>query len=452
MGSCAPLHEQARRNFDEKARALLDGLTPLSAPPPNPSEKPPGSMGEYKIVGHFVVGENATPTGPLTKINGYGELTAIEIHSESLHEVLTGESLERLKALATQVAQRMEVSSVACRSYVEEQLVKWVERTRLGQTSLSWCDEFEAALRRDVCLLQVLVPCDGLQIARHFRLGNVEFRFFTHADIITMTEPCDPTNADDVRFRQRMTDDYLGRVYAAYECTAEEGFAQAQAIAEAEAALDVLRFLDAAAMDVRVRCFIGRYGQVPPGTLQAFVVRPDDNVPRLTERTERVAPWRTMITEEFLDSIATELMTAATRILTKDSRTELEELAINALRRYAHGVGSPAVQDRLLHAFTAVESLLLANENESIVDRLALRMAFVNGPNVQDRRQFIDDLKAGYNLRSRFIHHGRIPTNVEQVNRALYACWRTVFLILLYADTCETKAEMLRALDDQILA
>lgn len=452
MGKYVPLHEQARRSFDEKAGALLDGLIPLPASPPRPSGRPPGSMGEYEIAVHFVVGENATPTGPLTRINGCGELTAVEIHSDSVHEVLTGEPLECLKVLATQVAQRAEVSSVAGRSYVEEQLVKWVERTRLGQTSLSWCDEFEAALGRDVCPLQVLVPCDGLQIARHFRLGNVEFRFFTHADIITMTEPCDPTKADDVRFRQRMTDDYLGRVYAAYECIAEEGFAQAQAIAEAEAALDVLRFLDAAAIDVRARCFIGRYGQVPPGSLQAFVVRPDDSVPRLTERTERVAPWRTMITEEFLDSIAVELITAATQILAKDSRTELEELAINAVRRYAHGVGSPAVQDRLLHAFTAVESLLLANETEPIVDRLGLRMAFVNGANVQDRRQFIDDLKAGYGLRSRFIHHGHIPTNVEQVNRALNACWQTVFSILLHTDTYETRAEMLRALDDQILA
>jgi hypothetical protein len=452
VGKYVPLHEQARRSFDEKAGALLDGLTPLPAPRPRPSGKPPGSMGEYEIAGHFVVGENATLTGPVTALDGYGELTAVEIHSESLHEVLTGEPLERLKALATQVAQRAEVRFVACRSYVEKQLVKWVERTRLGQTSMSWCDEFETALGRDVCPLQVFVPCDGLQIARHFRLGNVEFRFFTRANIMTMTEPCDPTNADDVRYRQRMTDDYLGRVYAAYECTAEEGFAQAQAIVEAEAALDVLRFLDAAAMDIRVRCFIGRYGQVPPGTLRVFIVRPDDNVPRLTERSERGATWRTMITEEFLDSIAVELMTSATRILAKDSRTELEELAIDAVRRYAHGVGSPAVQDRLLHAFTAVESLLLANESEAIIGRLGLRMAFVNRANVQDRRQFIDDLKAGYDLRSRFIHHGRIPTNVEHVNGALNACWRTVFLILLRTDTYETKTEMLRALDDQILA
>lgn len=152
------------------------------------------------------------------------------------------------------------------------------------------------------------------------------------------------------------------------------------------------------------------------------------------------------------DRRAVELITAATQILAKDSRTELEELAINAVRRYAHGVGSPTVQDRLLHAFTAVESLLLANENESIVDRLVLRMAFVNGANVQDRRQLIDDLKVGYSLRSRFIHHGRVPTDVEQVNRALNACWRTVFLILLATNTYETKADMLRALEDQILA
>lgn len=451
MGKYAPLHEQAKRSFDEKARALLDGLTPIPTSRPCPSGKPLGSMGEHEIAAHLVEGKNATRTGPLTRTNGYGELTAVEIHSESLHEILTGEPLDRLKALAIQMAQRAEVRSVACPSYVEKQLVRWIERARLRQTTSSWCNEFEAALVRDVCPLQVLVPCDGIQIMRRFRLGNVEFRYFKRTDVVRMTEPCDPNQPDDVLYRQTMTKDYVGRVYAAYDCTAEEGLAETQAIAETEAALDVLRFLDSAAMDVRVPCFIGRYGQVRDGTVRVFMVRPGEEVPQLfSERSERGAPWRTMVNEEFLDCVA-KPFAAATRILSKDRPTELEELAIDAVRRFAHGVSSPAIQDRLLHAFTAVESLLLADEGEAIVDRLGLRMAFVNGTNAQERRQLIEDLKAGYGLRSRFIHHGRVPTNVEQVNRALKACWLIVFRILLVTDSYQTKTDMLRALDDLIL-
>jgi hypothetical protein len=213
----------------------------------------------------------------------------------------------------------------------------------------------------------------------------------------------------------------------------------------------VLRFLDGAAIDVRAQCSLGRYGQVSEGVERAFLIRPVDDVPLLKERSERAATWRTLITEEFLDTMAQKPIAVATRILTKESPAELEKLAMDAVRRYAHGVGSRAVQVPLLHAFTAVESLLLANESESIVHRLGVRVAFVNGRNARDRRQLIDNLKAGYGIRSRFIHHGRLPDDVAQVNRTLFACWRTVFLILLSSDKYATKADMLRAIDDRSL-
>jgi hypothetical protein len=166
-------------------------------------------MGEYEIAGHFLAGENARFTAPVTAMDGYGELTAVEIHDDSTHEVLTGEPLERLKHLARNVAKRAEARPIASYAYVQKHLLGWLERTRFGATTASWCDELQAALAEDVQAFRVFVPCDGLEIARPFRLGNVEFRYFSRADIVRMTEPHDPSNVDHVRRRQRMLDGYL---------------------------------------------------------------------------------------------------------------------------------------------------------------------------------------------------------------------------------------------------
>ena len=158
-----------------------------------------------------------------------------------------------------------------------------------------------------------------------------------------------------------------------------------------------------------------------------------------------------MLNDEFFQ-VAAKPLAFAHRILASVERTELEEAAINAVSIFARGVVSPAPQDRILHALTAVESLLLTGETEPIVHRLGLRMAFINGRSIEERLTFIEDLHIGYRLRSRSVHHGLAPTEVPAMNRLVQVCWRTVFLILLATDTYKTKDAMIRALDDRVLA
>jgi hypothetical protein len=408
-------------------------------------------MAQYQVAGEFVDGQNITRTGPVLQVDTLGELQGIEIHGEGVHELLTGEPVEKLREIATKIATRPELRSVCSVRYVERHLAGWVERARLApEKVLPLTEDLLEALGRDVKPVTVLVPLDGLHIARAFQLGKVYLDYFTSADIDRMVG----SNKDgDVaaRYRERLTREYLGRVYAIYECEAEEGLAQALAFEECEQALNVLRFLDDASHDVRARCFIGRYGQVSPGRRNVFFERHGGAGPQLSQATERTLATREMLDAEFFEEMAKPLA-AANRILASDARTQLEEDAINAVSLFARGVVSPAPQDRILHALTAVESLLLLGETDPIVHRLGLRMAFINGRSLEERRTLIEDLSVGYRLRSRFVHHGLTPTEIPAMNRLVQACWRTVFLVLLATDSYKTREEMIQALDDRVLA
>jgi hypothetical protein len=61
-------------------------------------------MAQYRVAAGFTVGKNATLTGPVLQVDGFGDLQGIEIHGEGVHELLTGEPIARLREIAVKVA------------------------------------------------------------------------------------------------------------------------------------------------------------------------------------------------------------------------------------------------------------------------------------------------------------------------------------------------------------
>ena len=132
--------------------------------------------------------------------------------------------------------------------------------------------------------------------------------------------------------------------------------------------------------------------------------------------------------------------------------TDLEEHVLEAISHYAHGVGLPAPQDRLVHALVAVETLLLKDQNESIQSKLGQRMALLTAQNLPSRKQAVRDLIQGYSLRSDFVHHSSKPDDINRANRLLRLCWDSVNAIALNTQRFNSKQALIDHLDDSLLA
>ena len=81
----------------------------------------------------------------------------------------------------------------------------------------------------------------------------------------------------------------------------------------------------------------------------------------------------------------------------------------------------------------------------------ALRAVRLSASTLEDRRQVVDDFLKGYQLRSKFVHHGVKPNEVDAANRLLLLCLCAVDAVMIMTPRFATKKALLDHLDDEML-
>jgi hypothetical protein len=318
---------------------------------------------------------------------------------QTIHEVLPAEGAERLERLADAIARNRLLRNHCGATYVANHLIDWMTKRRLREPAdSSWTGDLLASLAGAVEEQTILVPLEGIRIAEAFELGPVAFDFFTETSIDQMVplEAAAHVPPEVIeQFRSKMKKKLQGRVYTRSTCTAEEEYAQNLAIGLTDAVLGILKMFDAAALDIRARCVMGRLGQVLPGERHLFRAgAPERLFVSESVEVEGVVPFG--VGKQILGIVRDSGFGRAAALLAKEQLTDLEKHVLEAISHFAHGVASPAPQDRLLHALVAVESLLLRDQNEPIQAKLGQRMAMLTAPDLPSRKKAIKQLQTGY--------------------------------------------------------
>jgi len=195
-------------------------------------------------------------------------------------------------------------------------------------------------------------------------------------------------------------------------------------------------------------------GIVTPPQWHAFLASPDGSINLLCEGVEYpdISSWNFVVNREVLNFLQQSGFSIANQLLCKIKPNDLEQRCLEAISHFAHGVASVAPQDRLIHALVAVESLLLADPSEPVQSNLGNRVALLVSPKLGDRKKAKRDFLKGYALRSRFVHHGIKPDNVEIANCVLSLCWTALSAVLRNTIKFKSKKALLDGLDNMLLS
>jgi len=375
----------------------------------------------------------------------------LEIHDKQHHLALSKTGLDLFTRLVDRTAAQRGISELASVEYIEERLTSWLQ-ARTNGSAEKWPAAIRSAIAKDCREWRVVIPLEGVQLQSPFTIGHVQFAFFTMAyfDGALPPGPPDATEEDRKRMRRHF-EKYLGVVYAAFVCSAVPERAQERAVEEVEFVLGLLRFFDPAAVDARGLCLLGR---------RSAYERHEDHF--FLERegiiNESISRLRYSVSPKLLEpgELAFMMDLGLKRVddlLRAPTRTPLEEQLLHSMVLFSSALVSPEIEHRLIYALVSVESLFLKNDHEAITSNLASRIARVARHALPDRRSVVSDLRAVYDVRSRFIHHGerRGLETLELVNRSIQYCWDAI-RNLLENTRWTTKDEMLRALDDESLA
>jgi hypothetical protein len=441
------LPPEAKGYFDEKANSFIAALKPLPIPS---KQKPPRGSFAHMPVAFRLTDADIIGRMKHNYIDGLGRFIGFAIREGNINEFLPKEAAEKLDNIADKFASQRDIQEYCSTVYVREHLVDWIQRRRLREPAdTSWTDDILKYLKRDICEQKILIPLEGIQIEVPFKLGHVTFQYFTESYINAILGQLPEGSPDLEEFRKKFRKNYQGRVYTEFRCKAEKNFAQKLAFFHSDKALEILKFLNPAALEIRAQCFLGRMGQVTPPQWHAFQVLPGGKV-LLSQGVESGRRNEFFVDREFLHT-SRHVGTVANKLLCKLQLNDLEKRCIEAISHFAHGVASSSPQDRLLHALVAVESLLLKDPNEPVQSHLGYRVALLSTSRLEDRKKAVKDFQKGYKLRSQFVHHGIKPDDVEAANRVLLLCWCAIYEVMVLTKKFDSKQALLESLEDELL-
>jgi hypothetical protein len=178
----------------------------------------------------------------------------------------------------------------------------------------------------------------------------------------------------------------------------------------------------------------------------------EDAWPKVLTQAEEKADFRLTIDANFLRLMNAAGLSVWGELLAKSELSELEQLLLNSISLFSKSIASSNFQDKIVFALASIETILLKNSTEPIQHFVGLRLAFVTAPALEPRKRIIKVIRAAYQIRSSYLHHGKVTEDHQLLAELLRTIWSAFRLILLNRAEYSTHAEFLDFVENMILS
>ena len=115
---------------------------------------------------------------------------------------------------------------------------------------------------------------------------------------------------------------------------------------------------------------------------------------------------------------------------------------------YSKCTFTPDPIEKVVYILSSLESLLLRDGNEPIQQNLAERFALFSVQKSEERKKIIKTIKQIYAIRSRYLHHGRVSSELELISDFMMLVWRFYITLLENITKFDTREKFLNAIDE----
>lgn len=436
MGLLDELHEEARRRFDGLAAELLTLTVSIKSPESVQKAKfQPRAYRSHTVTDADIVGD-VVRTGSDKEGNVLYHAVA---ETGGMMTGLFGAGYRKLDGLARSMAKVHPFSDTATPQFLLEAVFQWVIATRRGSTQAS-CTEFVLGeLERQASERRVMIPISGFYVEGGFSVGSV--------DIITQPdEVLDTIARRDPERGAKLRADLQGLAVAVTTVFGEPRRAQEIAVERIDLVVGILRCFAPAQLDARQVSRVDRWGYAPERHGLLFLL---DNAAAWTgSRQFLIDPHSRFVLDRetlcFLQGIGLQDLFNA---IARSTRTDLEVALLQAMRIFGRGALSQDLGERLVWYCAGLESLLLKDMNEPIVQNLSERLAIFTFDEVGERVEAISNVRRVYGLRSRFVHHGRAIEEHRLVTTFSQNAMRFFLRVATKLNLFTSRADLLAFID-----
>lgn len=433
-------HENAKKNFDEKANSLLLELSPVALANIStefiPEFAPSAVINASDIVG--------TPTFKI------GEDTKYFIKEDGKSIGLTGESFRQFKYLVDHIfrssACRDKVSSEA----IESQTFKWMEERYIGASNACLIDYLIEKLETLIKPRTVYVPIAATAVQSEVRIGQVRLVPLSSEIINSWQAICPPIDAKtkeqvDLLFSKKR-ESLQGYAIGIVDIEAEPEHAKSVATELVEQALSFLRVFSPVNADVRFANYTRIKGHESIRSAETIVI--GEGSIQLSEEIVSPGPHQWHISTQMIEIMLKAGLETTSQLLLKKEPNQFQKKILDSLTIYSKSSLEHTPEGKLIYIFSSLEALLLKNESEPIQQNISERIAFLTSQDRAKRRSIIQNVKEAYGLRSKFFHHGHNIEEIESISTFMRTAWDSILKIISNANRYETKEQFISALED----
>lgn len=439
-------HPAAARRIDERGIALLAGFE--QGPPGPVTESEP--LGDVHISGTLT---DADLVGPIsnTFYDRNGSEIGRVISKSGITVGLRAEAHREFLALADAMRKSPQCRATVSQTTMREWLWKWLSERLPGTLSAF----VEAQMREKVVEQRIVVPVYELFIPVRIALPGVALLTLSREllDELDEFERC--RTPEDVRpllasVHERRRMELQGKAAAVVVVTAESAFAGEYALERTEVVLAILRLVSRGMAVARSRSYCTVRGAEAVQTRQLFRF----DAEHLRANRSWIAsptPQHWVLEEAKLPSMLEWLGPWLRLLELEGERTDFQERALKAALIFSRATLQERLGEKLLHALSGLESVLLKNETEPIVIALADRSAFLAEADPLKRQEKAKLLRTIYTFRSRFVHHAEeveaAPFELEQIESFMLHAMLTLRALAVKSLVGGLRADCLDELD-----
>lgn len=436
------LHENAISAFNQKANRILGNIERHSVTAMRTGVVPSAPPNEPFVSAALDV--TNTVGSRFEKLSfGDGRFCKATLTTNSEQIELQESGCNDLMALSESIWRAGNTAKFVGKEFINRAFFDWAETTGTEKHD-DFVSFLSAEVEGAVQDYKILIPLHRVRSAVRFRmLGHLVREI--HGDEIDAWFPIDENPELNNRMKQAL------QGYCCIEIVqfAEQNQAASEALRIANIITSVLAMHSMAGLTLQARYNGVPLGQENAQKYIALIFSPGTLLPEVKDgfmSTDDMAPFE--IDEKALTIMGGNGLYDMANLFDGERKSDFQKSIRDSIFTFSRASFTRDTSEKLVFAVVAMEALFLANESEPISLNLADRLAFHLGSSLDERKKFVSTTKKAYNLRSKYVHHGKSAQDNDTISAFLILAYTALVNAVVATHKYSTKAEFLSSLDD----
>jgi len=438
---CIEIHQNAEKNINEKAEALINSIQEIDKP--FMSSQQNNELFSVATITTDDLSKNAKGT---IKSRFDGEIGKTFFVDKRQYGLID-EGYKSFADVVKIVHKIKAVNIYLSYDYINENLFKWLQKRYTNEIDGDYTTYLLEHSKESIKKRTIMIPVPYTIIKYPFKLGHIEFWTLNEETIDSWFMNANTKQNKEFveKSKKQVKLDFQGYAVGVYQCVAEEIRASELAYEHLINSLSILRMVSTANLHPLINCCAYEYGQKVIRTKHWFGFSEGKTSPLQASRLiEKDIPWNV----GDLEMSMLGQLSDYDRLLTLEKLTPYQQKLFDATLIYSKNTLRYEVFDKILYILVALESMLLKGESESIQQNIAERIAFITGKTSKERVEIVKEVKDVYAIRSKYIHHG--ISDFEDNELLSKFMLRTLAVFQFFAskmDEFDDKVDLLEYLD-----